>query len=105
MKTNVTDHIRALDPSHDMPTVLNLIEMGFSEELDPKGWKMLRQMRRMYQPGCLAQAIYPPDSGTRGFVWVEDGRVVGNLSLRHAQPRSNQGQLIGNVVVHPDYRH
>lgn len=37
-----------------------------------------------------------------GLVWVEDGRVVGNVSLRRA--RGYGGYLIGNVVVHPDWR-
>jgi GNAT superfamily N-acetyltransferase len=87
-----------------MPTVLDLIEIGFRDELDPQGWKMLSQMRRLYQPGLLAQLMYRPGLGTQGFVWVQDGKVIGNLSVRHAQPRSRRGRLIGNVVVHPDYR-
>ncbi|MGC9348737.1 MAG: GNAT family N-acetyltransferase [Anaerolineae bacterium] len=97
-------HIRPLDPLRDMPAVLDLIEIGFKDELDPQGWKMLSQMRQLYQPGLLGKIIYHPGLGTQGFVWVQDGRIVGNLSLRHAQPRSGRGLLIGNVVVHPDYR-
>ncbi len=101
---NVATHLRALDPGRDMPAVLKLIELGFRKELDPQGWKMLRQMRRIYQPSHLANAVYRTSIGTAGFVWTENGRVVGNLSLRHAQPRSSHGRLIGNVVVHPEYR-
>ncbi len=88
-----------------MPQVLDLIEIGFRDELDPQGWKMLRQMRQLYQPSGLARIIYNTALETTGFVWEEDDRIVGNLSLRHAQPRSSRGRLIGNVVVHPDYRH
>jgi ribosomal protein S18 acetylase RimI-like enzyme len=35
-----------------------------------------------------------------GFVWLEDGRVAGNVSLRRAYTRG--GWMIGNVAVHPD---
>ena len=66
---------------------------------------MLRQMRQLYQPNSLSRFVTSAALETAGFVWVEDDRIVGNLSLRHAQPRSNRGRLIGNVVVHPDYRH
>ncbi|MGC9521838.1 MAG: GNAT family N-acetyltransferase [Anaerolineae bacterium] len=101
---NVDIHIRPLDPGKDMPAVLELIELGFRKELDPQGWKMLRQMRRIYQPSHLTGAVYGRSIGTAGFVSTENERIVGNLSLRHAQPRSTRGYLIGNVVVHPDYR-
>lgn len=96
--------MRPLDPVQDMPDILNLIEIGFQSELDPQGWKMLDQMRRIYSPGNVTQSIYQRTSDTVGFVWVQDARIVGNLSLRYALPRSSRGRLIGNVVVHPDYR-
>jgi GNAT superfamily N-acetyltransferase len=40
---------------------------------------------------------------TPGFVWVEDRKIVGNVSIRRADARG-EGWLIGNVAVHPDYR-
>jgi GNAT superfamily N-acetyltransferase len=87
-----------------MPQVLDLVEQGFRNELDPQGWKMLHQLRRIYQPSRLAASVFRSDIGTSGFVWTEDEAIVGNLSLRHALPRARRGRLIGNVVVHPDYR-
>lgn len=87
-----------------MPAVLDLVEMGFGDELDPKGWKMLRQMRQIYQPSGLARAVYGSVTETDGFVCDKDGEIVGNLSLRYAHPRSSRGRLVGNVVVHPDHR-
>ena len=39
---------------------------------------------------------------TPGFVWVEEGSVVGNVSLRRAA--GWDGFLIGNVAVHPDWQ-
>jgi len=87
-----------------MPTVLDLIEIGFRAELDPQGWKMLRQMRQIARSNTLSRAVHSTGPNPVGFVWVEDGQVIGNLSLRHAQPRSHHGRMIGNVVVHPDWR-
>ncbi len=87
-----------------MPTVLDLIEIGFRAELDPRGWKMLRQMRHIARSNTLSRAVHSAGRDAVGFVWVEDGQVIGNLSLRHAQPRSHHGRMIGNVVVHPDWR-
>ena len=97
-------HIMPVNPAQDMPAVLDLIELGFKDELDPQGWKMLHQMRRIYRPGLLSYVLPATPLNTSGFIWVEDGQIVGNLSLRHAMPRSTQGRMIGNVVVHPDYR-
>ncbi len=87
-----------------MPAILDLVEIGFGDELDPQGWKMLNQMRRIYQPNPLARAIYGTLADTDGFVCPSGSALVGNLSLRHAYPRSTHGRLIGNVVVHPDHR-
>jgi len=87
-----------------MPTVLDLIEIGFRAELDPRGWKMLRQMRQIARSNTLSRAAYRSGLDAVGFVWVEDGQVIGNLSLRRARPRSHRGHMIGNVVVHPDWR-
>jgi GNAT superfamily N-acetyltransferase len=101
---NTGTYIRVLDPIRDMHAVLNLIEVGFRGELDPQGWKMLEQMRRVYSPGHVTRSLYASPTDTTGFVWEQDGRVVGNLSLRHASPRSARGRLIGNVVVHPEYQ-
>jgi [ribosomal protein S18]-alanine N-acetyltransferase len=105
IEIDTRSHLRRLDAVRDMPQVLDLIEIGFKNELDPQGWKMLRQMRQLYQPNAFSRMVTNATLETTGFVWVEDDRIVGNLSLRHAQPRSSRGRLIGNVVVHPSYRH
>lgn len=87
-----------------MPAILDLIELGFREELDPQGWKMLDQMRRIYRPNPLANVVYGRVAGTAGYVCEVEGRIIGNLSLRSALPHTSRGRLIGNVVVHPEFR-
>lgn len=96
--------VRPIKPAQDMPVVLNLIEEGFRAELDPQGWKMLDRLRRLYGVGQVGRAVVDLAGESVGFVWEEDGEIVGNLSLRRALPTSTKGRLIGNVVVRPDYR-
>lgn len=98
------DPIRPVRPRDDMAAILDLIELGFKEDLDPQGWAMLKEMRQIvYQQGLL-RMLGSSALETQGFIWVEDGSIVGNLSIRRAAPYHTHGRLIGNVVVHPDYR-
>lgn len=96
--------LRPLDPRRDLPEVVQLIEVGFREELDPLGLKMLERLRRQAAYGAWSQLLWGGTLNLEGFVWEERGRVVGNLSLRRAAPGWSGGRIIGNVVVHPDYR-
>jgi GNAT superfamily N-acetyltransferase len=96
--------IRPIRAGRDMLAVLDLIEMGFRDELDPQGWKMLKQMRRLTLSGVLTRAVYNAGDIIGGFVCTKGDEVIGNLSLRAASPRSSRGRMIGNVVVHPDHR-
>ena len=100
----ITSGIRPVDPIRDMPAIVDLIELGFGEELDPQGQKMLAQMRQVARQGAWAQVMTGMAMETTGFVWVDGQQVLGNLSLRRAFPGSARGMLIGNVVVHSDYR-
>ena len=97
--------IRPLDPFRDLEEVVDLIEIAFGDRLDPAGRATLDRMRRFAERGLLRQWLWVflgKAMVAPGLVWVEDGRVVGNVSLRRA--RTQDGYLIGNVVVHPDWR-
>jgi ribosomal protein S18 acetylase RimI-like enzyme len=102
---NVKTHnsIRPVDPQRDALAIIDLVALGFENELDPQGQKMLAQMRQTAQRRMLSPFAFS-DLEPAGFVWVEEERIVGNLSLRYALPNRRKGQMIGNVVVHPDYR-
>ncbi len=98
-------HSRPLDPLHDLDSVVDLISVAFGERLDPAGKATLARMRRFAQSGPFLQwawAFLGRATVAPGLVWVVDGRLVGNVSLRRA--RGWGGYLIGNVVVHPDRR-
>lgn len=97
--------IRPLDPFRDLEAVVELIDLAFGDRLDPVARATLARMRRFAHGGLFLQwllALRGKVAVAPGLVWVEEGRIVGNVSLRHARGRG--GYLIGNVVVHPDRR-
>ena len=44
-----------------------------------------------------------PNAWQLGFVWIEDGKVIGNINTQ-ASEGDAATWLIANVAVHPDYR-
>jgi len=98
-------HIRPLDPFRDLGSVVELIGVAFGDRLDPAGKATLDRMRRFAHGGVVLQWVWAflgRATVAPGLVWVADGRVVGNVSVRRA--RGSRGYLIGNVVVHPSRR-
>ncbi len=104
IKTKRSSGLRSVDPPRDLRAIVDLIEIGFRNELDPHGQKMLKQMQRVARHSLWFNPFTHTPLEPTGFVWLEDGYIVGNLSLRRGLPSRNQGWLIGNVVVHPQYR-
>jgi ribosomal protein S18 acetylase RimI-like enzyme len=98
--------LRPFDPAWDLGVVAELIGVAFGDSLDPAGQAALADMRRIARWGAILGWLYSPGwsslGSTPGFVWVEDGHVVGNVSLRRALQWG--GFLIGNVAVHPDWQ-
>ena len=103
-KVKAHSGVRPVDPQRDTLAIIDLIALGFENELDPQGQKMLAQMRQTAQRRAVSSLGLTTNMEPAGFVWVEEERIVGNLSLRYALPSRRKGQMIGNVVVHPEYR-
>jgi GNAT superfamily N-acetyltransferase len=101
-------HIRQLDVSRDLVQTADLIELCFNSTLDADGREYLRQIRRAaadsvymrWLPGAYERVSAP----LFGYVWEEDRRIVGNLSLIPINKHGQWIYLIANVAVHPDYR-
>lgn len=98
--------VRPFDPYRDCKPVAELISVAFRGRLGPDGEIALAEMQRVARLGPLLWWAYWP-GGSRsgiapGYVWTEQGSVVGNVSLRRASKWG--GFFIGNVAVHPDYR-
>ncbi len=99
--------LRPLNGGRDLGQVADLIQEAFSSELDTSGKAMLREMRQLGRLGSLFWWFDQPsaDMGQMfaGFVWVEDGRIVGNITVT---PTSSLGRrwVISNVAVATAYR-
>lgn len=103
-----SDHIRSFDIRKDLGQVADLVERCFYDTLDPDGERYLQQMRSAANnPGFLRWAAAAADWASlpmSGYVWEENGRLVGNASLIPYNLKGRRNYLIANVAVHPDYR-
>ncbi len=101
-------HIRKLDLARDLSAVADLIELCFPLHLDPDGQTYVNEMRKAAQNirlmGWLANASDLGAATASGFVWEENDRIIGNLSLIPLQKEGRRVHLIANVAVHPEYR-
>lgn len=103
-----TSRIRPLDSRRDLTAVADLIEMCFSPTLDPDGRDYLRHIRRAAaDPALVRWSIGRGERITTplfGYVWEQDNRILGNLSLIPIFKSGYWLYMIANVAVHPDYR-
>jgi len=88
----------------DLHAIADLVELCFEATLDDDGRRFIRQMRRAGSqrgryPGM--GGLLPP---VKGYVWVEDGKIVGNINLIPVRIEHQRAFLIANVAVHPDHR-
>ncbi|MCX7707822.1 MAG: GNAT family N-acetyltransferase, partial [Anaerolineae bacterium] len=98
--------LQLFDPARHMFQVADLVAQVFAEELDGKGRQALREMRWVgrlspVMGGPLTMALLNEDF--TGHVWLEEGRVVGNVTLQQADAAGFRWR-ISNVAVAPAYR-
>lgn len=102
-----TSGLRPMEPARDLAAVARLIQAAFAQELDRSGQAALREMRNMSRLGPLLwwldQASMEFNEMLSGFVWVEEGQVVGNVTISRAAPGSYRW-IISNVAVAEPYR-
>ena len=89
-----------------MRQVAQLVSTVFADELDDRGRSALREMEfagrlSPFLGGLTSLALFSDD--LYGYVWTEDGRVVGNVSLQQGD-ESGLRWRISNVAVLPEYR-
>lgn len=99
--------LRRVRPARDMAGIADVVEEAFGSQLDASGVRMLREMRAFGRVGWLGWALgrllLPPAANPDGFVWIEDGRVIGNASLLTVEGRPERW-VMANVAVLPEYR-
>jgi ribosomal protein S18 acetylase RimI-like enzyme len=105
---NAPDPIRKLDLTRDLDQVADLIELCFPIHQDPDGQTYVNEMRKtardLRRMGWLSPLTNVASTTTAGFVWEENGQIIGNLSLIPLQKEGRRVHLIANVAVHPNQR-
>lgn len=99
--------LRPVDPLRDMGAIADLIQASFSDDLDSSGYAMLREMRTMGRLGAFLWFLggwgSSLNAALSGFVWVEAGRIVGNVTVTPS-PHAPDRWIISNVAVAQGYR-
>jgi ribosomal protein S18 acetylase RimI-like enzyme len=97
--------MRAFSAASDLGPMVELIDVAFGERLDAQDRMWLGEISALTRLGPLyglAAALLPGLwRAMGGLVWLEDGRLVGNVSLMRGR---GQTWHIANVATHPDYR-
>ena len=100
--------LRPLNILRDLPAVANLVETCFASTLDDDGRRYLQQMRRSGKDNAfLRWASQVADTASMplsGFVWEENGEIIGNASLIPYRRNRRKYYLVANVAVHPNQR-
>ena len=98
--------IRPLNPARDLGQLADLIENAFGDELSEGGARVLREIRLLSRLGPLSYlftGIDQDESIFTGFVWEQDRRVVGNVTVSRPTRHAHKWQ-ISNVAVLDTYR-
>ena len=100
--------LRPLNILRDLPGVADLVEKCFADTMDSEGRRYLQQMRRAGQDNVFmrwaANAADSVSMPLSGYVWEENGVIVGNVSLIPYREKKKKIFLIANVAVHQDFR-
>jgi ribosomal protein S18 acetylase RimI-like enzyme len=104
------DGMRPLNLRTDLADLADLMELVFSDSMDANGQSAIREMRYLSRVGLglnFLASVNELAIGVRhGYVWIEDGKLVGNVSLYPAHWPSDLGRawIVANVGVHPTYQ-
>lgn len=99
-------NIRPLLKRKDLSAVANLVETCFADTMDPDGRDYIQHLRFLAQghTGWGTNPFAEVQLPVQGFLWEEDGLIVGNLTLIPFSSRGSRYYLIANVATHPGYR-
>ncbi|MBX2999348.1 MAG: GNAT family N-acetyltransferase [Caldilineaceae bacterium] len=99
--------VRPFDIGRDLRPVARLIAIAFADELDEHGEAALRELRILGHMSGLIRLLTRSTGELQdvfnGFVWVEEGQLVGNVTVQRAANNSGRWQ-IANVAVSPAHR-
>ena len=100
--------IRPIRLRTDLSSVANLIELCFLNNMDSDGRDYIRHIRQIAGSvgNYLLEGTTPENSQLpfHGYVWVENEKIIGNLTLILIRKGGMGAYFIANVAVHPDHR-
>lgn len=101
-------HIRPINIKHDLGAIADLIETAFAGQMDAEGRDYLHHIRQIARGigSYLIDGNSPETSQFpfHGYLWEEDGRIIGNLTLIPVRKSKVRTYFIANVAVLPEYR-
>jgi len=99
--------IRPLDILRDLDGVGQLIDLVFADDIARDGANLQRDLALLTAVSPFLWVLRRVSAEVRdafdGFVWIEEGHVVGNVTLTRDDPGRNIW-TITNVAVYPAYR-
>jgi ribosomal protein S18 acetylase RimI-like enzyme len=100
--------LRPLNIVRDLPGVADLVEKCFADTIDTEGRNYIQQMRRAGQDNAFlrwaSKTVETASMPLSGYIWEENGEIVGNASLIPYHHMRKKFYLIANVAVRPEYR-
>lgn len=95
------EHLRPFDARRDLGGVADLVELCFADTLDETGRGYVQRMRLAARNSNI---FGWSTVSMGGFVWEQDRRVVGNVTMIPFSARGQRNFLVANVAVHPSCR-
>jgi GNAT superfamily N-acetyltransferase len=102
--------IRPVNLATDLAPLADLIELVFASTMDEGGRAAIREMRYMSKMGLglkIFSRMNEMMTGIQmGHVWIENERLIGNVSVYPSQESTSNGKtwIIANVGVHPEFQ-
>lgn len=102
--------LRPINLKTDLAALADLIELSFADSMDSSGRAAVREMRAISRSsvgtGLLVGLNEITQGLSLGFVWIEDGQLVGNVSIYPANWPTSLGStwIIANVAVRPEFQ-
>src|SRR5262245_30753237 len=106
-RLRVGSGLRPFDLTRDLDGVADLIEVAFRDEAQRPWMRVQDELRGMRRAapilGLLGRLSLDLQDTFGGFVWVEDGRIVGNATVGRLN-NDRRRWILGNVGVLPEFR-
>jgi GNAT superfamily N-acetyltransferase len=106
--TVTTPQLRPLNIVRDLPGVADLVEQCFADTMDAEGRNYIQQMRRAGKDNSFlrwaSKAVETVSMPLSGYIWEENGEIIGNVSLIPFHHARKKYHLIANVAVRPEFR-